>query len=90
MKTQYSYVIIRHNNKELSQVYTLLDSKHNPKAKFAIIFKTCHKDGSESITHIRYSNDLLHLHNIAIQYPTWFNYPLGLYKSMAGNIEQTA
>ena len=84
--TPYNYVIIKHNYPELERESTLLDSPYKPKKKYAAIYKQMHKDGSESIAFITYDNDLEKLQNSANGHVSWYNYPLGLYKEMQGNI----
>ena len=54
----YSYVIIQPNYSGLRQEKTLLHNKYNAKKKYAFINKITHKDGSENIAFIDYSNDL--------------------------------
>lgn len=87
MATPYNYVIIKHNYPELERESTLITSPYKPKKKYAAIYKQSHKDGSESISFIAYDNDLEKLHKAANNHPTWFNYPLNLFKDMQGNIK---
>lgn len=88
MKTPYSYVIIDHNRPELERESTLLHNKYNAKKKYAFINKSIHKDGSESICFIDYSNDLEDLQNRAAKFVSWYNYPIGLRKNMQGYISE--
>lgn len=88
MQTSYSYIIIKDNNPYMAQESVLLHNKYNAKKKYAFINKLVHKDGSESIAFIDYSNDLAHLQNRADQFPSWYNYPAGLSKSMQGYISE--
>jgi hypothetical protein len=81
----YSYAIIQENYPELQRVSTLLENNYKP-LKYAFIEKIMHKDGSESISRIIYSNDLEKLQNTASGYISWYNYPANLYKEMQGNI----
>ena len=53
-----------------------------------MINKLVHKDGSENIATITYSNDLQALHNRAKGFVSWYNYPLGLCKNMQGYIRE--
>lgn len=92
MKSQYNYAIIKESYPELARE-TVLDpskdaNKYNAKKKYAMIVKGCFKDGSEGIYFIRYSNDLQCLTDMAKQYPSWYNYPIGLRKDMQGNINE--
>ena len=82
----YNYVIIKENYPQLEKESVLLRNKYNPKKRYALINKGCHKDGSESIYFIEYSNDLQALQETAKEYVSWYNYPLGLYKEIQGNI----
>lgn len=86
--TSYGYVIIKHNYPELERETTLLPNNYNDKKKYAFIQKTVHKDGSESIDFIRYSNDLEELQTQANNYQSWYNYPLGLRKDIQGFINE--
>jgi len=86
--TPYNYVIIVHNYPELERESTLLGSPYKAKKRYAAIYKQMHKDGSESISFIVYSNDLEILHKRAADHPSWYNYPLGLCKSMQGYISE--
>ena len=91
-KSAYNYVIIKESYPELERETVLSPgkdaNKYSPKKKYAMIVKGCHKDGSESIYFIRYSNDLQCLTDMAKQYPSWYNYPIGLRKDMQGNINE--
>ena len=86
--TAYNYVIIKHNYPDLERESALLNNEYNGKKKYASINKGVHKDGSESIYFIEYSNDIEELQKIAAQYPSWYNYPLGLSKNMQGYISK--
>jgi hypothetical protein len=97
MKTEkktdgYSYAIIKENYPDLERLTVLSpekgETKYNPKKKYAMIVKGVHKDHSESIYFIVYSNDLENLHNRAKKYPSWYNYPIGLTKNMQGYIRE--
>jgi hypothetical protein len=86
--TAYGYVIIKHNYPELERESTLLHNKYSAKKKYAFIQKSGHKDGSESINFIDYSNDLEALQARASKFVSWYNYPLGLCKNMQGYIRE--
>jgi hypothetical protein len=88
MKTtnKYSYVIIKHNNEYLKTLSVLFSNKYKERAKYAMLTKIVHADGSENIAFIDYSNDLEKLHDRAKGFISWYNYPLGLYKEIQGNI----
>lgn len=85
---KYGYVIIKHNYPELRQEPTFFESKYLKSKKYAMIFKNINKDGSELITHIKYSNDLEALQETAKGFISWYNYPLGVYKSIQGYISE--
>lgn len=87
-QTPYNYVIIKHNYPELERESTLVTSRYNPKKKYAAIYKQSHKDGSESISFISYDNDLEKLQRVASTYPSWYNYPLGISKSIQGYLSE--
>lgn len=87
MNSKYSYVIIKENYSELALESTLLPSKYKPR-KFAFIEKIVHGDGSENISRIVYSNDIVKLQENASGYISWYNYPLGLRKDIQGNISE--
>jgi hypothetical protein len=76
-----NYAIIKHNYPELERETVLTHNKYNAKKKYALIVKGVHKDSSESIFFIDYSNDLEELQKIASTYMSWYNYPLGVSKS---------
>lgn len=82
----YNYIIIKHNYPELERESTLSHNKYKAKAKYAFINKGCHKDGSESIYYIEYSNDLEALQERAKGFISWYNYPLNLRKNIQGYI----
>jgi hypothetical protein len=79
-----NYAIIKHNYPELERETVLTHNKYNAKKKYALIVKGIHKDSSESIFFIDYSNDLEELHNRAITFESWYNYPLGVSKCILG------
>ncbi len=85
MKQPYSYAIIKYNYPELERESTLLDNKYR-KTKYALIQKVVHKDGSENIATIYYSNDLEKLQEQANGYLSWYSYPISLYKDTQQNI----
>jgi hypothetical protein len=89
---QYNYAIIKESYPELAKEPVLGGGKeannYNPKKKYAMIVKGVHKDHSESIYFILYSNDLQELQEKAKQYPSWYNYPIGLRKDIQGNINE--
>ena len=80
----YNYVIIKNNYADLERESTLLQNKYNARKKYAYINKGVHKDGSESIYFIEYSNDLEALQKDASKYISWYNYPLGVSKNIQG------
>jgi hypothetical protein len=83
----YSYVIIKENYPQLAQLTTLAsDNKYLKSKKYAFICKTVCSDKSEFIGFIKYSNDLQALQNDANSFVSWYNYPIGLYKEIQGNI----
>lgn len=84
----YCYAIIKESYPELEHE-TVLDpsSKANlyrKNKKYAMIVKGVHKDHSESIYYIKYSNDIVDLHSKAKDFISWYNYPLGICKSIQG------
>ena len=84
---QYSYMVIKYNNPNFEREYTLLDNKYKKSKRYAMFNYSVHKDGSESLNFIEYSNDLEELHNRAKDFSTWFNYPIGLFKPVGGEIQ---
>lgn len=84
----YAYKIIKENYPTLERENALIENKYNAKKKFAMIGKIIHKDGSESIDTIKYSNNIIELQNIASQFVSWYNYPLGLCKNIQGYIRE--
>jgi hypothetical protein len=88
MKTSYSYMIIKENYPELERESTLLENNYKPKARYAMINKIVHKDGSENIATIVYSNDIVGLQKRANQFVSWYNYPIGLSKNIQGYIQK--
>jgi len=88
MKTSYNYVIIKHNYPELERETVLLSNNYKAKKKYAFIQKMVHKDGSESIGFIDYSNDLEALQERAKGFVSWYNYPLGLRKNIQGFVSE--
>ena len=87
-KTQYSYGIIKDNNPYFAQESVLLDNKYKKSAKYALIEKIVHKDGSENISRIVYSSNIVKLQAMAAGYVSWYNYPLCLTKNIQGYITQ--
>lgn len=86
--TGYTYVIIKENYPELERESTLLPSRYFPKCRYAYISKLVHNDGSENIAFIKYSNDLQALQEGAKNFPSWYNYPLGISKSIQGYLSE--
>ena len=86
--TSYSYVIIKHNYPQLERESVLFENKYNAKKKYAFIQKSVHKDGSENINFIKYSNDIETLQKEAKGFISWYNYPLGLRKDIQGFISE--
>lgn len=86
--TKYSYVIIKFNNPYFAQESVLLSNKYKKSAKYAMIEKLVHADGSESIANITYSSDIVKLQEIANGFLSWYNYPQNLSKSIQGYISQ--
>ena len=85
---QYNYVIIKNNYPELERESTLLHNNYDAKADYAFIQKSTHKDGSESINFIEYSNNLEALQKRASIFISWYNYPIGLSKNIQGYITE--
>lgn len=84
---QYGYMVIRFNHPDYERKSTLLHNDYKKSKRYAIFNYSAHKDGSESLNFIEYSDDLEDLHNRAKDYPTWFNYPIGLFKPIDGEIQ---
>lgn len=88
-KTCFSYVVIVYNNPDLANERTYLNqNKYKKSAKYAMLFRTVHKDNSETLTHMRYSSNMEELQKVANSFISWYNYPLALRKDMQGNISQ--
>lgn len=87
MDNKFNYAVIRHNNPYQETKTALLDNKYNPEKKYSLEFISTHKDGTESITCIEYSNDLEALHNKVIEFQSWFNYPIHLCKTRKGDFK---
>lgn len=83
----YSYAIIKDNNPTFQREFTLLENKYKPTAKYVLIEKITHKDGSENISRILYSNDIAKFQVLANNYVSWYNYPLNLCKNIQGFIK---
>jgi len=86
----YSYVIIKNNYPQLERESTLLHNKYKANKKYAFIQKSIHKDGSESICFIDYSNDLEELQKRANGFISWYNYPIGVCKNIQGYLSALA
>jgi hypothetical protein len=84
----YNYIIIKENNESMQRESVLTHNKYLKSKKYAYICKGVHKDGSESIYFIEYSNDIELLQKRANEYVSWYNYPLGLSKSINGYISE--
>lgn len=84
----YSYVLIKENSPALDSENVLLHNKYDKKKKYAFISKVVHKDNSENIGYIEYSNDLASLQLRAEGFVSWYNYPANLYKDIQQNINQ--
>ena len=82
----YSYAIIKYNNPSLETERVLLENKYKKNKKYALIQKSVHKDGSESVCNIYYTNNLNELQEQANGYISWYNYPLNLCKNIQGYI----
>lgn len=88
MTNKYSYMIIKFNNPCFAQESVLLSNKYKKSAKYAMIEKLVHADGSESIANITYSSDIVKLQERASGFISWYNYPQGLTKNIQGYITQ--
>ena len=88
MQNSYNYVIIKSNYPDLEREHTLLHNNYKPSKKYAFIQKGVHKDGSESINFIDYSNDLEALSERAKGFITWYNYPIGVSKNIQGYLTE--
>ena len=88
MKKSYSYIIIKENYPELERESVLLENNYKASRRYAMINKIMHKDGSENISTIVYSNDLQSLHNRAKGFISWYNYPLGISKNIQGYLKE--
>lgn len=88
MQTPYNYVIIKRNFPDLERETTLLHNKYKTTKKYALINKGVHKDGSECIYFIDYSNDLEELTTRAKDFISWYNYPLGISKNIQGYLSE--
>lgn len=88
MKNPYSYIIIQENYAELERESVLLENKYKANKKYAMISKIVHKDGSENISTIVYSNDLQALQDRAKGFVSWYNYPLGISKDIQGYLRE--
>lgn len=86
--TKYSYVIIKFNNPYFAQESVLLNNKYKKSAKYAMLEKLVHADGSESIANITYSSDIVKLQETANRFLSWYNYPQGLQKNIQGYISE--
>ena len=84
----YNYVIIKENYPELERENVLLENKYKANRRYAMINKMVHKDGSESISTIVYSNDLQGLQERAKGFVSWYNYPIGIAKNMQGYLRE--
>lgn len=84
----YNYVIIKENYPELERENVLLENKYKANRRYAMITKMVHKDGSESISTIVYSNDLQGLQERAKGFISWYNYPIGIAKDMQGYLRE--
>lgn len=83
---KFSYVIIKENYPELERESVLLSNKYRKNKKYAFICKICHRDGSENIAFIDYSNKLTELQERANEFASWYNYVVGMYKQLQGDI----
>lgn len=87
MKRKYSYAIIKYNNPYFERESVLdPDGNNYRNTKYAMFVKGVHGDGSESVYFIVYNSNLEKLQEMANNYPSWYNYPMGLYREMQGNI----
>lgn len=83
----YGYAIIKGNNEYFARQSTFLESKYK-KTKYAMLIKEVHKDKSETLVKIEYSNDLEKLQNRANGFISWYNYPMGISKSIQGYLSE--
>lgn len=90
MKTGFSYCLLVYNdkNRRLDQIKTFFDSKFLKSKKYGLIVRTVHKDNSETVTHIYYSNDLQSLQRQMYKYVSWYDYVCGFTKSIQGYISK--
>lgn len=85
----YSYGILKENvpTLYLEQESTLLHSPYT-NTKYAIIEKSCFKDGSESINRIIYSDNLEELWEKVRGYISWYDYVAMETKSIQGFVSK--
>ena len=86
--TAYGYVIIKENYPELERESALLRNNYKKSKRYALIQKNVNNDGSENICFVDYSNDLQALQKRADGFISWYNYPLGISKSIQGYISE--
>ena len=84
----YSYAIIKENSPYFKNESVLLENKYKEKMRYAMILKSVHADGSESITTIFYSNDLQDFQERANKFISWYNYPIGIAKDIQGYLRE--
>lgn len=82
----YSYVAIRRNDPAYEKERALVGNNYNPRKKYAYFNYLVHADGSESLAFIKYENDLEELQNIAKEFESWYNYPMGIAKYRDGTL----
>lgn len=85
---QYTYAIIKESYPELERQSTLGDNNYSDKKKYAMIVKQVNNDSSESVSFIKYCDDLQKLQNDAETYISWYNYILGTVKNIQGYISE--
>jgi hypothetical protein len=87
-KINYTYGILKVNNRYYGQESTAFDNNFNPEAKFALIEKICLPNESEIISRITYSSDEKAMVEKLKKLPSWYNY-LGMEtKNMQGYISK--
>lgn len=88
-----NYGILQFNNPFFAKESAILENDYKP-TKYALIEKKIipytQKGGNEVVTRIIYSDDLEDLSQKLKKYQSWYNYPIGVYKDIQGNISELA
>lgn len=85
----FNYTILK-LTKNLDTNNVLITTPKYKQKKYGVLYRTCHKDGSESNLHISYYKTYEEARNSMLSFPSWYDYIAGNAKDLQGSIFKLA